>query len=101
MKALSILTIFNEFSQITYSCRCNDEETSTALKITDAPLRFVKKLYNTSFKPGSTATLVCVLNKPCQSIAWNLDGEPLSENRKRTVRVTENVCILSLASELV
>lgn len=85
----SKLQILFSIFQKTYTCHCNGKETSAKLKVTEAPLRFTKGLYNTSFKPGTSVKLVCELNKPNLDIVWRCDSDIVKENRKISVKIED------------
>ena len=95
-KAGWFFTIF----QKKYTCRLNGDETSTILKVTTAPHRFIKELYDSSYDYGSNVELICELNKALNDIEWSLDGKPVREDRRHAIKVADNVSSYVLYSML-
>lgn len=77
--------------QGTYTCRTETDKCSAKLVVVDAKLRFVTKLYNTSFTLNATAKLKVQFNKKCKKVVWSVDGIKINENRKRSIKITNGV----------
>ncbi|XP_070410268.1 obscurin isoform X2 [Nothobranchius furzeri] len=65
-----------------YTCQAGAAETSAAVTVKELPPLFKKNLVNVEAKEGGTASLLCELSKPGQSVIWQKNTMPLRTNRK-------------------
>jgi len=79
--------------QKSYTCQCGSEKLEARLSVVEAPLRFVKTLWDRGFALKEKCVLECELNKGFPKVIWTMDGTEIKPDRRRAVKMENKVCL--------
>uniref|UniRef100_A0A3B4TIS4 Ig-like domain-containing protein n=1 Tax=Seriola dumerili TaxID=41447 RepID=A0A3B4TIS4_SERDU len=82
-----------------YSCKISNSEGTDICHavITIEPVRFLKKLEDTTFRLCQPLSLYCAYSaSPRVYVSWRKDGKPIWASYKYNVKTTDNSCVLEI-----
>ncbi|XP_078142269.1 titin-like [Centroberyx gerrardi] len=87
-----------------YSCEISNSENSVmcCAQVTLEPVRFVKKLEDTSFRVGQPLKLQVTYTGSQQVyVNWTKDGKPIWASYKYNVKITDSSCVLEVLNKCI